>query len=122
MCIRDSAGLDPLKIYEKGLMPDIEKSFKVYEYRNEISLKDFLDKASLDEEEKIGKEFGIALRKLHGIKPTDKIDWHKAFLLKSNQIFYRHGLSEIGDDAVSYTHLYESKYWSNSSNGFNTKF
>lgn len=96
--VLEHAGLDPLKIYEKGLMPDIEKSFKVYEYRNEISLKDFLDKASLDEEEKIGKEFGIALRKLHGIKPTDKIDWHKAFLLKSNQIFYRHGLSEIGDD------------------------
>lgn len=96
--ILEHAGLDPLKIYEKGLMPDIEKSFKVYEYRNEIALKDFLDKASIDEEEKIGKEFGLALRKLHGIKPTDKIDWHKAFLLRSNQIFYRHGLSEIGDD------------------------
>ncbi len=53
-------------------MPDIEKSFKVYEYRDEISLKDFLDKASAEEEEKIGKEFGLALKKLHGIKPTEK--------------------------------------------------
>lgn len=96
--VLENAGLDPLKIYEKGLMPDIEKSFKVYEYRSEIALKDFLEKASIDEEEKIGKEFGLALKKLHGIKPTDKVDWHRAFLLKTNQIFYKHGLSEIGDD------------------------
>lgn len=96
--VLEHAGLNPLKIYEKGLMPDIEKSFKVYEYRNEIALKEFLEKASLEEEEKIGIEFGLALKKLHGIKPTNKIDWQKDFLLKSNQIFYRHGLSEIGDE------------------------
>lgn len=96
--VLEHAGLNPLKIYEKGLMPDIEKSFKVYDYRDEIALKDFLDKASDEDEEKIGKEFGLALKKLHGIKPTDNVDWQKSFLLKSNQIFYRHGLSEIGDD------------------------
>ena len=96
--VLEHAGLNPLKIYEKGLMPDIEKSFKVYEYRNEIALKDFLEKVNAEDEEKIGREFGTALKKLHGIKPTDKIDWQKAFLLKTNKIFYKHGLSEIGDD------------------------
>lgn len=96
--ILEDAGLNPLKIYEKGLMPDIEKSFKVYEYRDEIALRDFLDKVGIKEQEKIGKEFGLALKKLHGIKASDKVDWQKTFLLKSNQIFYKHGLSEIGDD------------------------
>lgn len=96
--VLENAGLDPLKIYEKGLMPDIEKSFKVYEFRDEIALKDFLEKASDKEQEKIGKDFGLVLKKLHGIKPTEKIDWQKEFMVRSNQIFYRHGLSDVGDD------------------------
>lgn len=96
--VLEHAGLNPLKIYEKGMMPDIEKSFKIYEYRNEIALKDFLDKASDKEQEKIGREFGLALKKLHGIKATENINWQREFLLKSNQIFYKHGLSEVGDD------------------------
>ncbi|WP_311481885.1 phosphotransferase [uncultured Anaerococcus sp.] len=96
--VLEHGGLNPLQIYEKGLMPDLEKSFKVYEYRNEIALGDFLEKASDDEQERIGKEFGLALKKLHGIKATDKVDWQKAFMVRIDQIFYRHGLSEIADD------------------------
>ena len=96
--VLESAGLNPLSIYDKGLMPDIERSYKVYEYRDEISLNHFLDKASNDEQISIGKEFGSALRKLHNIKASERVDWQKNFLIKSNQLFYRHGLSEIGDD------------------------
>ena len=96
--VLEHAGLNPLKIYEKGLMPDLEKSFKVYEYRDEIALKDYLEKASDLGQEKIGTEFGLALKKLHGIKATENINWQREFLLKSNQIFYKHGLSEVGDD------------------------
>ncbi|WP_311491701.1 kanamycin kinase [uncultured Anaerococcus sp.] len=96
--VLEHAGLNPLNIFEKGLMPDIEKSYKVYEYRNEISLRDFLEKANDSQQVKIGKEFGLALKKLHGIKATDKVDWQKDFLVKSNQIFYKHGLNEVGDD------------------------
>ena len=96
--VLESAGLNPLKIYDKGLMPDIEKSYKVYEYRNEIALNQYLDKASDDCQIRIGKEFGKALRKLHNIKASERVDWQKNFLVKSNQLFYRHGLSEIGDD------------------------
>ena len=92
------AGLNPLTIYEKGIMPDIEKSYKVYEYRNEIALKDYLEKASDQDQEKVGTEFGLALRKLHGIKAQDPVDWQKEFLIVSNKIFYMHGLNEIGDD------------------------
>ena len=92
------AGLNPLTIYEKGIMPDIEKSYKVYEYRNEIALKDYLEKASDQDQEKVGTEFGLALRKLHGIKAKDPVDWQKEFLIVSNKIFYMHGLNEIGDD------------------------
>ena len=96
--VLESAGLNPLTIYDKGLMPDIEKSYKVYEYRNEIALNQYLDKASDDCQIRIGKEFGKALRKLHNIKASERVDWQKKFLVKSNQLFYRHGLSEIGDD------------------------
>lgn len=96
--VLESAGLNPLTIYDKGLMPDIEKSYKVYEYRNEIALNQYLDKASDDCQIRIGKEFGKALRKLHNIKASERVDWQKNFLVKSNQLFYRHGLSEIGDD------------------------
>ena len=53
------AGLNPLTIYEKGIMPDIEKSYKVYEYRNEISLRDFLEKANDSQQVKIGKELSL---------------------------------------------------------------
>lgn len=95
--VLENAGLNPLKIYERGLMPDIEKSFKVYEYRDETALKDFLEKASEKEQEKIGSKFGLALKKLHSIKSSENIDWQNYFLIKSNKIFYRHGLSEIGD-------------------------
>lgn len=96
--VLESAGLNPLTIYDKGLMPDIEKSFKVYDYRNEIALNQYLEKASDDEQFKMGYEFGSALRKLHNIKATERVNWQQRFIVKSNQLFYRHGLSEIGDN------------------------
>ncbi|WP_296113569.1 phosphotransferase [uncultured Anaerococcus sp.] len=96
--VLENAGLDPLKISEKGLMPDLEKSFKVYEFREELALKDFLEKASGKEQEQIGIKFGKALNKLHNIKPSQKVNWQEDFLIKSNKIFYRHGLGKIGDD------------------------
>lgn len=96
--VLESAGLDPLTIYDKGLMPDIEKSYKVYDYRDEISLNQFLEKASEDDQIRIGEEFGRALKKLHNIKSSERVNWQKNFLVRSNQLFYRHGLSEIADD------------------------
>ena len=96
--VLENGGLNPLTIYEKGLMPDIEKSYKVYEYRDEISLSQYLDKASDEEQISIGKEFGKALKKLHNIKGSERVNWQQKFLVKSNQLFYRHGLSEVGDD------------------------
>lgn len=96
--VLEGAGLNPLTIYDKGLMPDIERSFKVYEYRNEISLYQYLDKVSCEDQFVIGKEFGKALRKLHNIKGSERVNWQQNFLVRSNKLFYRHGLSEIGDD------------------------
>lgn len=96
--VLESGGLNPLTIYEKGLMPDIEKSYKIYEFRNEISLNQYLVKSNDKEQLTIGEEFGKALRKLHNIKSSEMVNWQKKFLVKSNQLFYRHGLSEVGDD------------------------
>ena len=96
--VLESAGLNPLTIYDKGLMPDIEKSYKVYDYRNEIPLNQYLEKSSEDDQIRIGNEFGIALRKLHNIKSSERVNWQQKFIIRSNQLFYRHGLSEIGDD------------------------
>lgn len=96
--ILENAGLNPLKIYEKGIMPDIERSYKIYEFRDEIALKDVLSNSSKEFKEDLGEKFGRALKRLHSIKSDKNVDWKKEFLIKSNQIFYRHGLGEIKDD------------------------
>lgn len=96
--ILENAGLNPLKIYEKGIMPDIERSYKIYEFRDEIALKDVLSNSGKEFKENLGEKFGKALKRLHSIKSDQNVDWKKEFLIKSNQIFYRHGLGEIKDD------------------------
>lgn len=96
--ILESAGLNPLEIYEKGIMPDIERSYKIYEFRDEVALRDVLQNANKEFKEELGEKFGKALKRLHSLKPDQKIDWKKKFLIKSNQIFYKHGLGEIKDD------------------------
>ena len=75
--VLESGGLNPLTIYEKGLMPDIEKSYKIYEFRNEISLNQYLVKSNDKEQLTIGEEFGKALRKLHNIKSSEMVNWQK---------------------------------------------
>lgn len=96
--ILEKAGLNPLQIYDKGLMPDINKSFKIFDYRDEISLKDYLERAYHDQKIKLAYRLGDALRCLHSVKPTDNIDWEKKFLVKTNNLFYIHGLNEVMPD------------------------
>lgn len=92
-------GLTPLRIYEEGIMPDIDKSYKIFEYRQEISLGEFLRENSDGDCHKVGIAFGKVLKDFHQVKPTVNIDWEKKFLTKSNYLFYIHGLSEdIGDN------------------------
>lgn len=87
-------GLEPLHIYEEGIMPDINKAYKIFEYRQEISLGKFLKENSDDECRKLGRAFGEVLKNFHQVKPTEAIDWEKKFLTKSNYLFYIHGLLE----------------------------
>lgn len=87
-------GLDSLKIYEEGILPDIKKCYKVFSYRDELSLRDFLTSASRDEAYKLGHDFGEILKKLHQTRSHDSIDWEKDFLTKTNYLFYMHGLSD----------------------------
>ena len=91
-------GLIPLEIYEEGIMPDLNKAYKIFEYRKEKSLKEFLSTSSAENQFEIGKNFGSLLEKFHKSKITENVDWEKKFLTKSNYLFYIHGLSEdIGD-------------------------
>lgn len=91
-------GLKPLEIYEEGILPDIKKSYKIFEYRKEISLGEFLDKSDSETSFKIGEKFGEILKDVHESKPIEPMDWEKEFLTKSNYLFYIHGLSEaIGE-------------------------
>ncbi|WP_130820013.1 kanamycin kinase [Anaerococcus vaginimassiliensis] len=94
----DKIGLDPLLIYEEGILPDINKSYKIFEYRKEISLEEFLDKANCENSFRIGESFGKILKNIHQTRITEPVDWEKKFLTKANYLFYIHGLSEnIGD-------------------------
>lgn len=93
----ESAGLNPLKIYDMGLLPDIEKSYKLYEYREEISLREFLDTSNKEDQIILALKFAKALKNLHSIRPSENIDWQNIFLIKTNNIFYKHGLSQIDE-------------------------
>ena len=93
----NQAGLNPLKIYDMGLLPDIEKSYKIYEYREEISLREFLDTSNKENQIILAIKLAKALKNLHSIRPDEKIDWQNTFLIKTNNIFYMHGLSEVDE-------------------------
>ncbi|EEB36491.1 hypothetical protein ANHYDRO_00791 [Anaerococcus hydrogenalis DSM 7454] len=106
--------LDTLDLFEIGIMPDINKSYKVFEYRNEISLGEYLDRISKEEAYKIGSKFGSILKNIH-IKKIDKnnnLDWYKNVETKVNFLLYRHGLNKVHDnnDYILVDYLMNNKY------------
>lgn len=106
--ILTKAGLKPLNIYERGVLPDLSKSYKVFEYRKENSLKDILEKPGSFNLESLGLNLGKSLKKLHSVDPDKKVDWKDKFLTRSNNVFYKHGLSQIGDKDYILTDFIES--------------
>lgn len=94
----ENIGLRPLHIYEEGILPDIDKSYKIFEYRKETALGEVLSDLGEEDSKDLGREFGRILKNIHQTKITEKVDWENKFLTKSNYLFYIHGLSEeIGD-------------------------
>lgn len=91
-------GLKSLEIYEEGILPDIKKSYKIFQYRKELSLKQFLDQANTDDKFKLGYNFGEILKRFHESKIGKTVDWEKEFLTKTNYLFYMHGLSDRSTD------------------------
>ena len=91
-------GMDPLEIYEDGLLPDIKKSYKIFDYRKEESLKDFLETCDEITKYNLGYKFGKILKKLHSIKINIDTDWEKEFRTKTNYLLYTHGNSEFKSD------------------------
>lgn len=93
-------GLEPLKKYQHGIMPDINKSYKVFEYRDEISLGEFLKRSDNVTNYKIGQKFGTILKKIHSIpiKNVKPDYWYNYFKTKVNFLLYKHGLQEINED------------------------
>ncbi|MDO5047424.1 MAG: kanamycin kinase [Anaerococcus sp.] len=87
-------GIDSLRIYEQGIFPDLKKSYKIFQYRDEQSLKDFLSKASEEDEFRIGFNFGQILKKFHQTSTDILVDWEKDFTTKANYLFYMHGISD----------------------------
>lgn len=93
-------GLKPLEKYQHGLMPDINKSYKIFEYRDEKSLGEFLDISDTQTQYQIGLNFGQVLKKIHSI-PVKSIKtdyWHNHVKTKVNFLLYRHGLQEAKED------------------------
>lgn len=106
--------LDTLDLFEIGIMPDINKSYKIFEYRDEISLGDYLDKLKKDEIYNIGIKFGKILKNIHikKIDEYDGFDWYKNVDTKVNFLLYRHGLNKINDnnDYILIDYLTSNKY------------
>lgn len=93
-------GIDPLKIYSNGIMPDINKSYKVFEFRDEIGLREYLKESDSLKKFEIGKRFGSILKKIHSI-PVSNIKpehWFKNINTKLNFLLYKHGLQEYVED------------------------
>ncbi|MGO3018297.1 MAG: kanamycin kinase, partial [Anaerococcus sp.] len=93
-------GLEPLKKYQHGIMPDINKSYKIFEYRDEISLGEFLKSSDKLTSYNIGKEFGTILKKIHSI-PVKNVKpdyWHNYIKTKVNFLLYKYGLQETIED------------------------
>ena len=109
--------LDTLELYEIGIMPDINKSYKIFEYRNEISLGEYLNKVSSDKSYLIGCKFGKILKNIHlkKIENVKGIDWYKKIETEVNFLLYRHGLNQIKDnDYILIDYLTSNKYiWKN---------
>lgn len=93
-------GLKPLKKYQHGIMPDINKSYKIFEYRDEIALGYFLKQSDKKDQYQIGINFGQVLKKIHSIPVKNiKTDyWHNHVKTKVNFLLYRHGLQEAKED------------------------
>lgn len=112
--LKNIDSLDTLDLYEIGIMPDINKSYKIFEYRDEISLGEYLDKVSKDEVYKIGEKFGEILKNIHikKIENHNCFDWYKNIETKVNFLLYRHGLSKISDnnDYILIDYLSTNKY------------
>ncbi|MDO4594861.1 MAG: kanamycin kinase [Tissierellia bacterium] len=88
-----------LRLYRAGILPDIDKCYKIFEYRKEISLEDYLKNNSKEDNYKLGLEFGEILKNFHNIKITDvKSNWYKSFDTKLNYVLYQLGLSEKKGD------------------------
>lgn len=92
-------GIEPLTIYEFGVMPDIDKSYKIFEYRKEQSLRDFLDTNTPEDNYELGKKLGSILKKLHQLPVSSSISWHEEFDTKINYLFYVHYVNDCLKDS-----------------------
>lgn len=109
-----SIDINPLDLYEIGIMPDLNKSYKVFEYRNEISLKDYISKYRNEDVYNIGLKFGEILKKIHMKKINSNLDydWHKKVETKINLLLYRQGLSKNAgiNDYILIDYLQNNSY------------
>lgn len=109
-----SIDVNPLDLYEIGIMPDLNKSYKVFEYRDEISLKEYIQNFTNKEIYDLGIKFGEILKKIHMKKINTNIDfdWHKKVETKINLLLYRQGLSKNAgvNDYILIDYLQSNSY------------
>lgn len=109
-----SIDVNPLVLYEIGIMPDLSKSYKVFEFRDEISLKEYINKYQSKYIYNIGLKFGEILKKIHMKKIDSNLDydWHKKVETKINLLLYRQGLSKNNgvNDYILIDYLQNNSY------------
>lgn len=88
---------DPRSI-DYGRLDDISMYYEIYNFKNLITLKEYLNKSKSDEIYNIACKFGKKLYEFHQKTPEEDVNWYNIFNTKANYLFYMHGLSDhIGD-------------------------
>lgn len=88
-------GSYPKHTYEIGIIDQINKTYSIREYREEINLCDYLKTTNNTYD--LGIKFANILRNIHSIDNAKDIDWYQVFKTKANYLFYLHGVAEVGD-------------------------
>lgn len=94
----ESIGTKAKHTYELGMLRNLGKTYIIRDFKNEISLGEFLKKSDRNSKFTKGSDFGKILRKLHDLDVDNKINWYKFFDTKANYLFYMHGVSDVAAD------------------------
>ncbi|MDD7383551.1 MAG: kanamycin kinase [Peptoniphilaceae bacterium] len=106
------SNVDILKIYDFGIMPDLNCSYKILDFRPEENLKEYILNHDKKDNYNLGYKFGKILYDLHNLNIDGEIvDWKNQFLTGLNLLLFNYGMiKESGvKDYLLLDHISENK-------------